>query len=196
MQNEMKKRAREATRVLRILAQILFWLCVAGAGVCAAGGIVLLFVPGDFLQGMPGGRLSIELGDMLVYRLHEGLSFQDMLPLYRVSSFVISVCFLAGVFFIHQMAQLLKAVEEGRPFTPDNAKRLTIMGLILIAFSIVYRIGMFLILQTTLNLAPIPEMDVTLSLDMNGIFVGVLVLVLAAIFRYGSYLQDEYDATV
>ena len=28
------------------------------------------------------------------------------------------------------------------------------------------------------------------------IFIGILLFILAGIFKYGSYLQDEYDATL
>ena len=46
-----------------------------------------------------------------------------------------------------------------------------------------------------IDIANIPNVAAKFSFDMAG-FAGLLLIVLADIFKYGNHLQDEYDATI
>ena len=107
-----------------------------------------------------------------------------------------SICGLVIAPFFYQLSLILKSVEKDKPFEVNNARRLTIMGVLLIAFSIVFRIGDYVILQSALNAVDIPNMTINYTFDKNGLLMGLLLFILAGVFKHGSYLQEEYDTTL
>jgi hypothetical protein len=40
------------------------------------------------------------------------------------------------------------------------------------------------------------ELGVSLSPNLQAVFMGIIILIVAYIFDYGSYLQEEHDMTV
>lgn len=95
------------------------------------------------------------------------------------------------------LSGVLKAVENGIPFEPKNVRRLSSIGLIFMVGSLFVGIAQ----ASTANVI-IHAMGLTDALTVNYSFnslmmvSGLMMLILSGIFRYGSYLQEEYDATL
>ena len=109
---------------------------------------------------------------------------------------VAMVLAILGMVFV--VRAFLAAVLSGEVFTTENGRRLAILGWMLVAIGIagphLERLRAWMFLDTIRasgdSLAPARA-------DGNGLWlVGVLVLVLAAAWRYGCDLQAERDLTV
>ena len=199
MEGEMiQKKVKGTARALRILAQISFWVSIAAEGVAVVITVLMQLFPDTFAQwlGSTGnGSLNIDAG-MLKYDAIAGLTGVQMLSIDKAFLSMIAISCLMAVFLLRQLIGMLREVEEGRPFSQTNAKRLAKMGILLFISSVLYPIGQGVMMNTMINAAGCYDLGVKFSPDTSMIFIGILLFILAGIFRYGSYLQDEYDATL
>jgi hypothetical protein len=96
------------------------------------------------------------------------------------------------------LRSFLADVMAGEVFTPGNAQRLSKLGWLVIALGVAgprleYWRGWMVLQRAQLSGAALSPA----STDTTGLWlVGVLVLVLAAAWRYGAELQQERDLTV
>ena len=197
MDHEIQRKVKKGANVLRILSQIMLWSSLVAAALAVIYGILLSIFPDTFarLLGAAGGAASIEIG-ILYYHAPESLSYLDVLKVNQTMAFVIGLSCAMGALFLRQLVGILRDVEEGRPFSPDNARRLGKMGVLVIVISVVYRIGQAAALSTLIDMAGLNDFSVNFAPNTDMIFIGILLFILAGIFKYGGYLQDEYDATL
>lgn len=191
-------RVKIGARILRILTQISFWAAITAGGLALIIGILLKAFPEAFSQGLLGvfGRGVVSgTMDMLTIDL-SGLTFREILLVNETILFGFIVSCVMGALFLLQLAGLLRVVEKGRPFSPDCAKNLTAMGVIVIVSSVAAQIGKYVVLYTIMEITGLSDVSVNYFPDSNMILIGILLFILAGIFKYGSYLQDEYDATL
>lgn len=96
---------------------------------------------------------------------------------------------------IWKILRILKRVMEGEsPFCEENIRAVKFVGYVLLflglAAKILYLLGItYLVFKGDVA-------GKSFLMDYLVAFVGGLLLVLARIFEYGSYLQSEYDATL
>lgn len=100
--------------------------------------------------------------------------------------------------FLFYLRELFLRVRAGAPFDERNATILRRLGLLLVLIDTLgsaYRFGLS---QVVLRAMSPPSMPVTSSFSMDGavIFVGLVLLVLAEIFRRGAVLEDEHAHVV
>lgn len=197
------KNRRLIIRILRILMQVCFWGCVTAGGIMIITGI-LLFVKPFFFLHVPGnslglfGRIRFEMNGFLLYSLGNPVintplpdRIANFQTVEKVVFFFNAIPSFAFALFFHQFYHLLWSVEKGKPFTAENAKRLTLMGLVPIILSIAIQL-------TRVVIALIYDLisDIPFSVELGGVFFGLVLLILARVFKHGHYLQEEYDATL
>lgn len=104
----------------------------------------------------------------------------------------------AALAIIHQLRLVFRKLVDGQPFVRANAARIRVIGVVVIAMEIA---RFFLLLAQsaflrsnftfeglTLNVVPRPNLGV--------ILVGLVVLVIAEVFRQGAELREEQELTV
>ncbi len=112
-----------------------------------------------------------------------------------VSMLMISV--LSWSLILRQLRSILKTVERNRPFTEENARRISVIGWILVVGSVVFSVAKAIAGEVVVRaLDVVPGMTVTFQWDVSLALAGFCLLILAGVFRYGAYLQQEYDTTV
>ena len=97
-----------------------------------------------------------------------------------------------------QLHLIFKKMEISKPFHPVIAKRLRYIGFILISSSIflVLRIWYMDSVITTLT-AHFYRLDYKVYYaHVNEFKLGILILIIAYIYKYGCYLQQEQDLTI
>lgn len=204
-------RVKKYAGIIKIFITICFWACLLSAILCAVLGIIFLLFPDAysfFLKpfGSIGqlpfamgneGIVGIELSDMLEYATSSSLlSGIEMKPIYEVLIFRVAVSQAILTVFFYHLILILKSVKEDHPFARENSNRLSVMGILLIAYTIVIRIGEYVMLKQVLGTVNIPNVNLKFSFNTGGILLGLLIILLAGIFKYGSYLQKEYDTTL
>lgn len=96
------------------------------------------------------------------------------------------------------LRRMLSSVLAGDPFAAANATRMRIMGVILVAAGALGPVAEHLATGTMLRMVPVRDVALTAPFDLrlDVILVGLLLLVLAAVFGYGSELERERSLTI
>ncbi|MGE5549600.1 MAG: DUF2975 domain-containing protein [Bacteroidota bacterium] len=99
---------------------------------------------------------------------------------------------------VHQLRKVFATLRAGTPFNLENAKRIRAIGLICIGGSFLQSLVSFLVGYLLMNNVIIKGVEVNAKGGsfMGGIFIGLVILVLAEIFRHGAALQEEQNLTV
>lgn len=86
----------------------------------------------------------------------------------------------------------LRDVLAGQVFTARNARRLALLGWLFVAYALIRIVIAFAVGYTFV----INVMIIASMLAQPALIMGLLVLVIAAAWRYGSELQQDRDLTV
>ncbi|AFG36534.1 hypothetical protein Spiaf_0430 [Spirochaeta africana DSM 8902] len=93
---------------------------------------------------------------------------------------VLSVVLLVVCICLHE---LVSSVQKGSPFTHRNADLLRLLGWVFIAGSFINPLLERLVAISTIEIEPYSP--------PHGLITGLMLLVLALVFRHGVYLQDR-----
>lgn len=96
------------------------------------------------------------------------------------------------------LTKVFKNVVVERPFVPENALYLKIIALLIMASSVVTFIQDLIIngfLKENFLLEG-SQIRSHLTIDVKTIFAGLIILIIAQIFRTGTNLKEEHDLTV
>ncbi len=96
-------------------------------------------------------------------------------------------------YFLRHLFRLIGSVGEGDPFVPINARRLSFMAWICVAIHVV-AIPMAMIG----NWAADVTKDVHFNVDMPlaGLFLALVLFILARVFREGTRMRDDLEGTI
>ncbi|MGE5551284.1 MAG: DUF2975 domain-containing protein [Bacteroidota bacterium] len=99
---------------------------------------------------------------------------------------------------IYQMRRIFATLKRGTPFTMENARRIRIIGLVIIGGSLLQSLatsGVGYLMMQNIIIEGV-ELHAKLGAGASSILIGLVILILAEIFRYGASLQEDQDLTV
>ncbi|MBN1163770.1 MAG: DUF2975 domain-containing protein [Candidatus Krumholzibacteriota bacterium] len=93
---------------------------------------------------------------------------------------------------------ILRSVGRGTPFTSRNASRLKLLGLLVMASGPVYGLMEYVYGSLLRGRLDVPGAVVEVSTDGHVIYVGVglIILVLGQVFKYGVGLREDSELTI
>ena len=170
-----------AGRILTYLMQGLMGL----AAIALAIALPTLF----FLQDKINAELVKEYGTAI-----------GDFPLLSIVGLMLIGLAIVGLIFVFfaRLRQIIETVGEGDPFVPENADRLTAMAwMLLIVQALILPAAALGILVATWA-AQIEDVEFTVDggLDLTGIFMVVILFILARVFRKGTEMRDDLEGTV
>jgi TRAP-type C4-dicarboxylate transport system permease small subunit len=140
-------------------------------------------------------NISISPDGVLRFKLSE-LSLSQRQSVFATLMFTVaSFCCVYGA-LLYFLQGILRSVEKGSPFVKENASRLSIIGYILLGGSVIVGLAYSATANAMVEALKITGISVNFHLNSTMFASGLLLLILAGVFHYGSYLQDEYDATL
>lgn len=194
-----QEKVKRMSKFLRITTQVFYWCGIAGVVLLGIGAVVVTFLPDKYFlvnNGM-NDNLGFSIDGLISYKVDSMLNSNISLkPIQQAIMTMASICAAGLAIIFKQISNILKTVEQDRPFAGENSKRLTMIGFVLLFGSIVFRIAEGIVASTIINTFDIPHMQVNYSTDTFMMLSGFLILILAGVFKYGNYLQQEYDATL
>lgn len=199
---EYLKKYSKLVKVLRILAQVVYWLSAVAIAILLPLAIYLSVskhwfisigvLPGNFRLGYIDGviRYNLALAAGAVTPEHANAILVQIL----FSIVVFTAVYGAISFFL---SGVLKTIENGEPFQRNNARRIFFIGLIFLGGSLFVGTAQASAANVIIHAMRLTE-ALTVNYSANSIMIvaGLLMLILSGVFRYGSYLQEEYDATL
>jgi|GEM_PF-332606 len=193
---------KKLANILRIIMNVLYWISLGGIVISVLAIPVLYFVTnGDLTANhILKGSLTVNLSN------GRGLSFNypqiTVPPTADFTRIIMSIiggtaifCMAMMVIF-RQLRDILKTVSTGTPFEAKNSKRILNIGATLIGFSIAFNVFISFILMNIVDTLDIKDLQITSGVDMFMFFTGILLIILSGIFKYGAYLQNEFDTTL
>lgn len=189
---------KRMARVLRWVIQVFFWFTAIAAvgGVVAA--VVIYFIPADtFIPPAGQSMFKLTMGGVLSYEVETPTTLGvSVKPIFLAIAPLSVLCFAGLAIIFRQISALLKTVEIDQPFAEENAKRVTIIGVILILGSIFVPLAGGLVAYSIIETFHPKNFSVNFGADSMMLFAGFLMLIFGGIFRYGHFLQQEYDSTL
>lgn len=165
----------------RILSKVVMILCIVGACGCMTGLLTFNLIPA-----------TMELGGIPIHSMIEKTSGRSIDTIYFEMATGMFLCIgeavLAGFaakYFTHEIA-------AGTPFTMDGARELFRLGLLTIIipsaiYGTIVAVGNIITMAT--NAVSLAE-----TADFPGICLGIGLLFLSVVFRYGAVLREKLIA--
>jgi hypothetical protein len=142
------------------------------------------------LQGVEGVRFDDFRGELEISVSQFGPNF-----LFWLLTLVLAA---AGVYGLFLVRQILKSTSEGLPFHPENPRRLNHLGWLILMVSVGASLSAFLFgrwARSQFQGVDLPLAS-TFTIYGEGILAGLLVLVLAAVWKEAVRIAEEQSLTV
>ncbi|MBV1757124.1 MAG: DUF2975 domain-containing protein [Dethiosulfatibacter sp.] len=193
------QKIKKMARIVRMVFKITFWISVIAIVVLPLIYVAVQFLPEEYLMSsqFEKGSFYLTLDGLLRYRVPENMTVDiSVKPVIDAILLMATVMSVGFAILSRKMIQILKTVESDSPFEMENANRLSALGWLLIIGSFVYQIANAYVAMAMIDTFAIYDLDVVIGVDNAMIITGFILLILSGVFRYGSYLQDEYDSTL
>ncbi len=105
----------------------------------------------------------------------------------------------AGLLIIYQLRKILVSLLNGTTFMPQNVIRIRIIGLAVIAITLLKGFSTIWLNQLLSSSIDLPGLELLAKFrfqDFGGVLWGVIILILAEVFRHGACLQEDKDLTI
>lgn len=103
-----------------------------------------------------------------------------------------------GMAIIYQLRKIFATLVDGNPFLLANAKRMRTIGVLIfggVLLQLIAGISIGWLIMEKVIVTGV-AFSAKGELNMGGIFFGLVMLILAEIFRQGALLKEEQDLTV
>lgn len=115
-----------------------------------------------------------------------------------VTYLALVIVFVLVLLFLHQLRALFRRVREGAPFDADNAARMRWLGVWLLALHLFYGGFVFCMSWSVTRELVSSGISVGPVLDINwfAVFVALVLVGLAEVFRRGAVLEEDQSLVV
>ena len=183
-------------QVLRFTDFFVMFFQVIMAIVIGAGFLVflvLIFLPSSWFVF---DNLSSELNFVSANIIISDFDFSKSLKtLFMLSGLLLAFYGVFGYYVLQRLHRVVKKTRDQKPFDESVISDLFRMGYALMLAGIIIPI-VDIILVTLIRTTYQLNFNIEFDIQMNLIFTGILVYILANIFEYGAHLQSEVDLTV
>ncbi|APE27758.1 hypothetical protein BMF35_a0929 [Aurantiacibacter gangjinensis] len=156
-----------------------------------AGGIFLLLIPIAVLvsQGVITGFLDGPDRPIIVMHPVPGITLAFVLALFCTALFL----------FFGRLRALIGSVADGDPFTPENARRLTLMAWLALGVQVLAT-AVAMLREHLASLAlDVPARGFFLDWgreDIVGMMMVIVLFILARVFKHGAAMREDLEGTV
>jgi hypothetical protein len=178
---------------------VLFWIFIVAGAILMLIEIGVAMVPEKYfvLSDFYKGNLTFGISGLFEYdfatRLGQDLIFKPAL-LVLLPTLVLNLVFY--IINFKQVQAILKTIIVDRPFAEENARSLFVMSVTFIVGSFVLNLASNLDFIKILSMLGVGGINFDFTPNFSMLFTGILLIILSGVFRYGNYLQDEYDSTI
>lgn len=180
----------------------MFILSIIGMcliGLLMIGEVVVLLLPASLFV-FDSSLFDVSKEIVLLIR---GLTAQSVSTTLELKPVILAFIPLTmfNIFFyvicMWQVKSILFSIKIDEPFRNKNAKSLFILCLAFIFNSFVLTNAESLFFDFAVHKLALVEVSLfSLSINWTMFFTGLLLFVLGGVFKYGNYLQDEFNETV
>ncbi|NLC53758.1 MAG: DUF2975 domain-containing protein [Firmicutes bacterium] len=189
-------KVRKTAKILRAIMDVFFWVTIiSGMGIVSL--CILVLIGALTIPKTESMTISLVLNGLISYKVDRSMY---ELPILRpvILRFIptVSLVVLMAATIFRQVRNILKTVVQDCPFAEENVKRLFIIAFSLITGSVLINVAQYLLVVAAVQSLQINCLQVSYATDLTMLTTGLLILILAGVFKYGCFLQKEYDATL
>lgn len=185
---------RSVSSFIKITLTILWWLGITGMAAFTLGTLFFIFNGPPKSVSPPPLMLNADF-----VRIHFlEATVKDPGALFKVFMPFGAVMMSLGLAIIFQLKKIFATLAAGSPFVLENAKRMQRIAIIIFSSAMVQIIAARVIGHVVINNVMVKGVAFTVSgkPNLGALFFGLVILVLAEIFRQGALLKDEQDLTI
>jgi hypothetical protein len=124
------------------------------------------------------------------YTIGVGRGPQENIPISALVILALTIAAFALLYdFAARLAHIIATVRHGDPFTLANAARLTRMGWLAMGV-----LGINIV-QTLMSMY-LPSNGMDTHMSLTGLAVGLVLFILARVFRHGATMREDLEGTV
>jgi len=188
--------------IIKVVNTFLKWSIIGVfilSGILLVGFVAVVFVPkGLFSWNMANlEQISVQLTNIL-----NEINGDILSGVANVKSLILTLLFTGVVnlsffqFIQIQLRKIVSNVNDEMPFQNANAVILRNLGLGYIIASVLLSFVNSWMFVTLVNTFNVFHATIEFSVDLQMVFMGIIILILAYIFNCGSSLQEEHDTTL
>nr|WP_246385600.1 DUF2975 domain-containing protein [Novosphingobium hassiacum] len=98
--------------------------------------------------------------------------------------------------FAESLRAIVRTVEQGDPFIPDNAARLRTMAWLALACQLVAVPIGALAVWIENAMQEVGDIQVTGEVSTNGLLLALVLFILARVFKTGAEMREDLEGTV
>ena len=199
MVNKRSVRMKMLAKVLKIICNVVFWISVVGFVLFLLASIVVSFIPKEnlVLSANMSGSLSATIEGTMLFKFNPQTSEGIMIkPVLQALFMWVCISSLMLSIVLFEVKRILKTVVEDNPFKKSNSNNLIAIASVFMAGSFIVPIFEGRIASTIIQALQIGNIDIGYSINGTLLATGILILILAGVFQYGNYLQEEVDSTL
>lgn len=197
--NVNQEKTKRMSKFLRIVMQVFYWTSLAAAVLLSVSVIIILILPEKYFIISPkaSDNIGFSIDGLVSYKINSQTAIAISLkPIAQAISFMAGIISAGLSIIFKQISKILMTVETDKPFSEENSSRLTKIGFVMIIGSIVFNIAEGIVARAIIYTLKLQNMQINYGADSFMMLSGFLILILAGVFKYGNYLQQEYDATL
>lgn len=101
-------------------------------------------------------------------------------------------------FFFDRLRRIIATVGEGDPFQPENAKRLSQMGWIMLSVQLLAVAALAVVIPVVRAVEKFEDIHVATGgkVDFGLLLLTIVLFILARVFRHGAAMRDDLEGTV
>jgi hypothetical protein len=185
-------------KILNVICKVVFGITAVGFVLFLLASIVISLVPAkDMVVSVNmSGYLNATFGNTM-FKFIPPTNGQIMIKSFLQTLFMyIAFGALMVSVILFEVKGILNTVIADNPFEKGNSVKLTVIALVLVLESVIAPFLEERIVKTIIQMLQINNINVSYAMDGNLLFTGILILILAGVFQYGNYLQEEVDSTL
>ena len=179
------------------IINVLFWILFALTILVILLTIATRVFPNIINLSDSDGSFRISPDNIIQFEISTGaISNTRIVEIYSLMFAGSALLLILILLVLSQLRIILKNVVNENPFAEKNAKSIKNIGYVIIASSLVMPVTKAFLINKIIHAFNLSNVNVVYTVNIEVLIIGILLLIVSAIFNYGAYLQQEYDTTL
>ncbi|HPJ76471.1 MAG TPA: DUF2975 domain-containing protein [Clostridia bacterium] len=179
------------------IINVLFWILFALTILVILLTIATRVFPNIINLSDSDGSFRISPDNIIQFEISTGaISNTRIVEIYSLMFAGSALLLILILLVLSQLKIILKNVVNKNPFAEKNAKSIKNIGYVIMASSLVMPVTKAFLINKIIHAFNLSNVNVVYTVNIEVLIIGILLLLVSAIFNYGAYLQQEYDTTL
>ncbi len=190
---------KKLSKSVFIILKVVYWIALVLTILSFLLNIGVRFLPDNFhlFDYSSNGVFGISPDNIIQFEIaQERIAGVNLNPIYSALFVGIFISLLLVTIVLRQLKGIAKNVVDNKPFDEENAKSILYTGYAVIAGSLLIPISKAYTFNKIIHAFDLSNVRAVYTINLEVLFIGILLILLSSIFHYGAYLQQEYDTTL